>query len=162
LKVWCSCPARAALRFAGKGIELAEPTKHRYGAGHKIASAWPYNVAQLYAMLGESIRNGKKEPLLRWRDTEPPVDRCNRSCLAYSFWRSPMIAIREEFQGTGLIRSSRYRYTDTGHELSPGSVITRVRSWWSKDVRQMSAIGTEETIDRAGGLIACWGEADPL
>jgi len=29
-----------------------------------IASAWPYNVAQLYAMLGESIRNGKKEPLL--------------------------------------------------------------------------------------------------
>jgi hypothetical protein len=23
-----------------------------------------YNVAQLYAMLGESIRNGKKEPLL--------------------------------------------------------------------------------------------------
>jgi hypothetical protein len=57
--VWCSCPARAAFRFAGKGIELAElpiPAKHRYGAGHKIASAWPYNVAQLYAMLGESIR----------------------------------------------------------------------------------------------------------
>jgi hypothetical protein len=65
--VWCSCPARAALRFAGKGTKLAElpiPAKHRYGAGHKIASAWPYNVAQLYAMLGESIRDGKKEPLL--------------------------------------------------------------------------------------------------
>jgi hypothetical protein len=28
------------------------------------SSAWPYNVAQLYAMLGKSIRNGKKEPLL--------------------------------------------------------------------------------------------------
>ena len=27
-------------------------------------SAWPYNVAQLYVMLAESIRNGKKEPLL--------------------------------------------------------------------------------------------------
>jgi hypothetical protein len=40
------------------------PAKHRYGTGHKIASAWPYNVAQLYAMLGESIRNGKKESLL--------------------------------------------------------------------------------------------------
>ena len=53
------------LRFAGKGTKLAElpiPAKHRYGAGHKIASASPYNVAQLYAMLGESIRNGKKEP----------------------------------------------------------------------------------------------------
>ena len=53
--------------MARKGTKLAElpiPAKHRYGAGHKIASAWPYNVAQLYAMLGESIRNGKKEPLL--------------------------------------------------------------------------------------------------
>jgi hypothetical protein len=68
--VWCSCPARAALRFAGTGTKLAElpiPAKHRYGAGHKIASASPYNVAQLYAMLGESIRNGKKEPALMAR-----------------------------------------------------------------------------------------------
>ena len=32
----------------------------RQGAGHKIASAWPYNIAQLYAMLGESIRNAKR------------------------------------------------------------------------------------------------------
>ena len=65
--MWCSCPARAGFRFAGKGTKLGElpiPAKHRYGAGHKIASAWPYNVAQLYAMLGESIRNGKKESLL--------------------------------------------------------------------------------------------------
>ena len=63
--MWCSCPARAALRLAGKVTKLAELpilAKHRYGAGPKIASAWPYNVAQLYAMLGESIRNGKKEP----------------------------------------------------------------------------------------------------
>ena len=62
-----SCPARAGFRFAGKGTKLGElpiPAKHRYGAGHKIAAAWPYNVAQLYAMLGESIRNGKREPLL--------------------------------------------------------------------------------------------------
>ena len=35
-------------------MDLPIPAKHRY----KIASAWPYNVAQLYAMLGESIRNG--------------------------------------------------------------------------------------------------------
>jgi len=65
--VWCSCPARAAVRLARKGTKLAElpiPAKHRYGAGHKIASAWPYNVAQLYVMLAESIRNGKKVPLL--------------------------------------------------------------------------------------------------
>ena len=65
--MWCSCPARAALRFAGKGTKLAElpiPAKRRYSAGHKIAQAWPYNVAQLYAMRGESIRNGKKVPLL--------------------------------------------------------------------------------------------------
>jgi len=45
-------------------VELPIPAKHGYGAGHKIASAWPYNVAQPYAMLGESIRNGKKVPLL--------------------------------------------------------------------------------------------------
>ena len=67
LKVWCSCPARAALRFAGKGTKLAElpiPAKRRYGAGHKIASAWPHNVEQLYATVGESIRNGEKEILL--------------------------------------------------------------------------------------------------
>ena len=60
--MWCSCPARAALRFAGKGTKLVElpiPAKHRY----KIASASPGNVPQLYAMLGESIRNGKEEPL---------------------------------------------------------------------------------------------------
>jgi hypothetical protein len=66
LKVWCSCPARATLRFAGKGTKLAElpiPAKHRYGAGHKLASAWPYNVAQLDAMLGESIRNGQEGAL---------------------------------------------------------------------------------------------------
>ena len=65
--MWCSCPARAAFRFAGKETELAElpiPAELRYGAGHKIASAWSYNVAQLYVMLGESIRNGKKELLL--------------------------------------------------------------------------------------------------
>jgi len=51
--------------LARKGTKLAElpiPAKHRYGAGHKIAS--PYNVAQLYAILGERICNGKKEPLL--------------------------------------------------------------------------------------------------
>ena len=35
------------------------------------------------------------------------------------FWRSPMIAIREGIQGTVLIRSSRHRYTDAGHEPSP-------------------------------------------
>ena len=57
LKVWCSCPARAALRYAGKGTKLAE-----LPIGHKIASASPYNVGQLYAVLGESIRNGKNEP----------------------------------------------------------------------------------------------------
>jgi hypothetical protein len=57
LKVWCSRPARAALRYAGKGTKLAE-----LPIGHKIASASPYNVAQLYAVLGESIRNGKNEP----------------------------------------------------------------------------------------------------
>ena len=63
-------------------MELPIPAKHRYGAEHKIASAWAYNVAQLYAILGESIRNSKKEPLLLWRDAALPVDRCNRSCLA--------------------------------------------------------------------------------
>jgi hypothetical protein len=65
--VWCSCPARAALAIRRQGTKLAKlpiPAKHRYGGGHKIASAWPYNAAQLYAMLGESIRNGKKEPLI--------------------------------------------------------------------------------------------------
>ena len=52
--------------MARKGTKLAElpiPAKHRYGAGHKIASAWPYNVAQLDAMLGESIRNGQEGAL---------------------------------------------------------------------------------------------------
>ena len=56
------------LRFAGKGTKLAElpiPAKPRYGAGHKIGPRpGPTMVAQLYAMLGESIRNGKREPLL--------------------------------------------------------------------------------------------------
>jgi hypothetical protein len=36
LKVSCSCPARAAFRFAGKGTKLAElpiPANHRFGAG---------------------------------------------------------------------------------------------------------------------------------
>jgi hypothetical protein len=53
------------LRFAGKGTKLAElpiPAKPRYGAGHKIASAWPYNVAQLNAMLGVSIATARRSP----------------------------------------------------------------------------------------------------
>lgn len=46
----------------GKGRKLAElpiPTKYRY-VPDEIASNSPYNVAQLYAKLGESIRNGTK------------------------------------------------------------------------------------------------------
>jgi hypothetical protein len=46
----------------GKGGKLAElpiPTKYRY-VPDEIASDSPYNVAQLYAKLGESIRNGTK------------------------------------------------------------------------------------------------------
>jgi hypothetical protein len=71
LKVWCSCPARErrsdSQARGPSSPELPIPAKHRYGAGHKIVSASPYNVAQLYAMLGESIRNGKKEPALMAR-----------------------------------------------------------------------------------------------
>ena len=44
----------------GKGTKLAElpiPAKYRYVPGTVPADS-PYNVAQLYAKLGESIRNG--------------------------------------------------------------------------------------------------------
>ena len=46
----------------GKGSKLAElpiPAKYRY-VPDKIASDSPYNVAQLYSKLGQSIRNGIK------------------------------------------------------------------------------------------------------
>jgi hypothetical protein len=46
LKVWCSCPARAALRFAGRGTKLAElpiPANHRNGA----ALGWSGEVRQM-------------------------------------------------------------------------------------------------------------------
>jgi hypothetical protein len=49
LKVWCSCPARAAVRFARKGTKLAElaiPAKHRYGAG----LGWSREVRQMSAI----------------------------------------------------------------------------------------------------------------
>jgi hypothetical protein len=85
------------LRFAGKGTKLADlpiPAKHRYGAGHKIASASPYNVAQLYAMLGESIRNGKKEPCfdgaMRRHRLIDVIARASQTGQD-SFWRSPMM-----------------------------------------------------------------------
>jgi predicted dehydrogenase len=44
----------------GKGSKLAElpiPAKYRY-VPDSVAANSPYNVAQLYAKLGESIRNG--------------------------------------------------------------------------------------------------------
>ncbi|HEY3911136.1 MAG TPA: Gfo/Idh/MocA family oxidoreductase [Stellaceae bacterium] len=43
----------------GKLAELPIPAKHRY-VPDTIASDSPYNVAQLYWKLGESIRNGTK------------------------------------------------------------------------------------------------------
>ena len=49
MKVWCSYPARAALRFAGKGTKLAElpiPANHRYGAG----LGWSGEVRQMSAI----------------------------------------------------------------------------------------------------------------
>ena len=45
-------------------VFAADPGQAPLWCRRKIASAWPYNVAQLYVMLAESIRNGNKEPLL--------------------------------------------------------------------------------------------------
>jgi small-conductance mechanosensitive channel len=45
------------------------------------------------------------------------------------------------------------RMTARGHELSPRLDYREIRLRRSGEVRQMSAIGTEETIDRAGGLV---------
>src|SRR6516165_11345842 len=40
-----------------------------------------------------------------------------------------------------------------GMSRHPSSMIARVRLRWLGEVLQMSAIGTEETIDQAGGLV---------
>jgi hypothetical protein len=43
-----------------------------------------------------------------------------------------------------------------------GSMIARVRTAVVREVRGMSAIGTQQTIAAAAGPSACWGEADAL
>ena len=55
-----AAPGTVAARRQGKGTKLAElpiPAKYRYVPDGTPANS-PYNVAQLYVKLGESIRNG--------------------------------------------------------------------------------------------------------
>ena len=49
-----------------------------------------------------------------------------------------------------------------GREPSPGLVIARVRLGWFGEVHQMSAIGTQQTIEAAAERSACLGAADDL
>jgi hypothetical protein len=49
-----------------------------------------------------------------------------------------------------------------GMSRHPGSMVARVWLGGSWEVRQMSAIGTEEMTGLMRRSSACWGEADPL